>query len=166
MHADNSAQAASRDGALSLDELQRDLLSAQIRDFIAAAPESAARDAFAALNDAVEKMEVPAELAPRLDVIVEMLLSSGRIRRMHGPAAELALSALFQKTQRGKAIAASTRELNRALARLKNEPLEEISASVLKPGVYALTIRAGGYRIALRFAPDGASVDSIELGLG
>jgi len=166
MHADDSSVVTSESDALKLDTLQRDLLLAQIRDFVAAAPESPGRDAFVALNDAVEKMEVPAELAPRLDAIVELLLSSGRARHMYGPVAELALYALFQKTPRGKAIAASIHELNGALARLKGEPLEEISASLRKPGVYILTIKAGGYRVALRFAPDGAGVDSVEVDAG
>jgi len=154
------------DGALKLDTLQRDLLSAQIRDFIAAAPESPARDAFVALKDAVEAMEVPAELAPRLDTVIELLLSSGRARRLYGPAAELAISGLFLKTSRGKSIAASLKDLNGAFKKLRGQPLEEISVSLKKPGVYALTINAGGYRIAFRFSPEGASVESVEVGLG
>ncbi len=166
MHTNDNGRVAPDGEALKLDTLQRDLLSAQIRDFLAAAPESSGREAFVALKDAVETMEVPPELAPRLDAIVELLLSSGRARHMYGPAAELALSALFQKTSRGKTIAASIQELNGALAKLKGRPLEEISASLRKPGVYALTINAGGYRIAVRFAPEGASVESVEVDLG
>ena len=163
----NDDGGAALDGeALKLDTLQRDLLSAQIREFLAAAPDSPGREAFVALKDAVETMEVPPELAPRLDAIVELLLSSGRARQMYGPAAELALAALFLKTSRGKAIAASIHELNGALAKLNGQPLEEISASLRKPGVYGLTINAGGYRIAVRFAPEGASVESVEVGAG
>ncbi|HXR24903.1 MAG TPA: hypothetical protein VN742_06045 [Candidatus Binataceae bacterium] len=166
MHADDGARVAPDGEVLKLDTLQRDLLCAQIREFLAAAPDSPGREAFVALNDAVEKMEVPPELAPRLDAIVELLLSSGRARQMYGPAAELALTALFQKTSRGKTIAASIHELNGALAKLKGQPLEEISAALRKPGVYSLTINAGGYRIAIRFAPEGAGVESVEVGLG
>jgi hypothetical protein len=166
MHANDDGGFALDGETLKLDTLQRDLLSAQIRDFLAAAPDSPGREAFVALKDAVETMEVPPELAPRLDAIVELLLSSGRARQMYGPAAELAMSALFQKTSRGKTIAASIHELNGALAKLKGQPLEEISASLRKPGVYALTINAGGYRIAVRFAPAGASVESVEVDLG
>ncbi|HTY54545.1 MAG TPA: hypothetical protein VMB26_05070 [Candidatus Binataceae bacterium] len=165
-HTSNQSPTPSEDEALKLDTLQRDLLSAQISDFLKAAPPSAGRDAFEALKDAVEAMEVPAELAPRLDTVIELLLSSGRARRVYGPAGELAISSLFQKTSRGKTIASSVSELNGALKKLKGQPLEEISASLKKPGVYTLTINAGGYRIAVRFAPEGASVESVELGLG
>jgi hypothetical protein len=47
MHKDENQHAASAE-ALKLDELQRDLLSSLIQSFIAAAPESAARDAYVA----------------------------------------------------------------------------------------------------------------------
>jgi len=166
MQANSETDAAPEGETLKLDALQRDVLSAQIRDFLAATPESAGREPFVALKDAVETMEVPAALAPRLDAIVELVLSSGRARRIYGPAADLSMAALFQKTSRGKAIAGSLHELNAALKKLKGQPLEEISASLRKPGVYALTINAGGYRIAIRFAPEGASVESVELNLG
>jgi hypothetical protein len=165
-HANARARVAPDGEVLKVDALQRDLLCAQIREFLAAAADSPGREAFVALQGAVEKMEVPPELAPRLDAVVELLLSSGRARQMYGPAAELALTALFQKTSRGKSIAASIHELNRALAKLAGEPLEETSASARKPGVYTLTIKAGGHRVAIRFAPDGAGVDSVEVEVG
>ncbi len=149
---------------LKLDQLQRDVLSHLLRDFLDAAPESVGREAYSALNDAVEKMAVPPELTPSLGAIVEVALSTGHIRNTFGPAAELALSALFQKTPRGEAILGSMRELNRALAKLKGRPLEEISASLRKPGVYALTIKSNGYRIVVRFDHDGAGVESVEVG--
>jgi hypothetical protein len=152
--------------ALKLDELQRDLLSSVIQSFIAAAPQSAGREAYVALEDAVAKMEVPAELVPSVGAIVEVALSTGRIRNMFGPAAELALSALFRKTPRGEAIAGSLHELNRALAKLKDQPLGEISAALRKPGVYTLSIESGEYRIVVRFDHDGAAVESVEAGAG
>ena len=162
---DNRAGAVDAE-PLKLDELQRDVLSSLIQDFIAAAPESAGREDYLALNDAVEKMAVPPELTPSLGAIVEVALSTGHIRGTFGPAAELALSALFQKTPRGEAILGSMRELNRAMAKLRGQPLEEISASLRKPGVYALTIKSGDYRIVVRFDHDGAGVESVEVGAG
>ena len=165
MHKDENQHAASAE-ALKLDELQRDLLSSLIQSFIAAAPESAARDAYVALEDAVAKMEVAPELVPAMGAIVEVALSTGRIRNMFGPAAELALAALFRKTPRGEAIAGSLNELNRALAKLKDQPLGEISAALRKPGVYTLSIASGEYRIVVRFDHDGAAVESVETGGG
>ncbi len=165
MHADENHCTASAE-ALRLDELQRDLLSSLIQSFIDAAPQSAAREAYAALLDAAAKMEVTAELVPAMGAIVEVALSTGRIRNTLGPAAELALAALFRRTPRGEAIAGSLHELNRALAKLKDQPLGEISAALRKPGVYTLSIASGEYRIVIRFDHDGAAVESVEAGGG
>ena len=162
---DNRAGAVDAE-PLKLDELQRDVLSHLLHDFLAAAPESAGREDYSNLEAAVDKMAVPPELTPSLGAIVEVALSTGHIRGTFGPAAELALSALFQKTPRGETILGSMRELNRALAKLKGRPLEEVSASLRKPGVYALTIKSGEYRIVVRFDHDGAGVESVEVGAG
>ncbi|HVB82730.1 MAG TPA: hypothetical protein VNE82_22610 [Candidatus Binataceae bacterium] len=165
MHS-NENQRASTAEALELDELQRDLLSSLIGDFIAAAPQAAGREAYVALENAVAKMELPPELVPSVGAIAEVALSTGRVRSAFGPAAELALVALFRKTPRGQAIAGSLHELNRALARLKGQPLGEIGAALRKPGVYTLTIASGEYRIVVRFDHDGAAVESVETGAG
>jgi hypothetical protein len=151
---------------LKLDRLQRDLLSSLIGDFIAAAPHATGREAYFALQNAVAKMELPPELVPSIGTIVEVALSTGHIRNALGPAAELALLALFRKTPRGRAIAGSLDELNRALAKLKGQPLGEIGAALRKPGVYTLTIAGGECRIVVRFDPDGAAVESVETGAG
>lgn len=151
--------------SLKLDELQRDLLFSLIGDFAAAAaPQSSGRDGYFALRDAVAKMELAPELMPSIGAIVEVALSTGRIRNAFGPAAELALMALFRKTPRGEAIVGSLHELNRALAKLKGQPLGEIGAALRKPGVYTLTVVSGEYRIIVRFDHDGAAVESLETG--
>jgi len=152
--------------ALKLDELQRDLVLSLVQSFAAAAPQSGGRDAYAALEEAVAKTEVPAKLVPSLGAIVEVALSTGRVRSVFGPAAELSLTALFRRTPRGVTIGASFGELNRALAKLKGRPLNEISAAFRKPGVCTLTIAAGEYRIVVRFDSDGGAVEGIETGAG
>ncbi|HEY2524276.1 MAG TPA: hypothetical protein VGI29_04400 [Candidatus Binataceae bacterium] len=147
---------------LNLDELQRDLVLSLVQSFAAAGPQSGGRGTYAALEDAVATMKVPQELVPPLSAIVEVALSTGRVRNAFGPAAELSLTALLKKTPRGETIGASFGELNRALAKLKGRPLNEISAALRKPGAYTLTIAAGEYRIVVRFDHDGAAVESVE----
>jgi hypothetical protein len=164
MHTDETRGAATQ--PLKLDELQRDLLLSLIGDFVAAAPQAAGREAYLTLQDAVVTMELPPELVPSIGAIVEVALSTGRLRNAFGPAAELALMALFRKTPRGEAIAGSLDLLNRALAQLKGQPLGEIGAALRKPGVYTLSIAGGEYRIVLRFDHDGATVESVETGAG
>ena len=151
---------------LKLDELQRDLVLSLVRSSAAAALPSRGRDAYAALEEAVANMEVPADLVARLSTIVEVALSTGRARNVFGPAAELSLTALLKKTPRGQTIGASFGELNRGLSKLKGRPLNEISAAFRRTGAYTLTIAAGEYRMVVRFDHDGAAVESVETSVG
>jgi hypothetical protein len=150
---------------IALDQLQRDVLLPQIQAFIEAAADPAAREVYTALKAAVERGDVPAPLQARLGAIVEIALSSGRVRKLFGPAAELALNALFQKTPRGREIAQSIREVNAVLARLCGQPIDEIAASLKSPASYALTLKTSGYQIVVRFEQSGIRVESIEVGL-
>jgi hypothetical protein len=153
------------DDVLKLDALQRDLLIPQIQAFIEATSDEAARDSYARLKSAVESMEVASEHQARLGAILEVALQSGRIRRLFGPGAELSLNSLFQKTPRGREIAASLRELNAALANLKGDTLEEMSASLRAPGVWALTLKTSGCQMTIRFEREGVRVESLEVAL-
>lgn len=156
----------SRDEPLALDALQRDILLPQIQAFIDATSDPAARETYVTLKAAVDAMEIaPADLQARLGAIVEVALQSGRIRRLFGPGAELSLNALFQKTPRGREIATSLRELNRALAKLKGDTVEELTAALRAPGAYALTLKTTGCQLIIRFEPAGVRVESVELAL-
>ena len=151
---------------LTLDTLQRDILLPQIQAFIDAAADPTARAVYLTLKSAVEAMEVtPADSQARLGAIVEVALQSGRIRRLFGPGAELSLTALFQKTPRGREIAGSIRELNRALAKLKGDTVEEVTAALRSPGAYALTLKTSACQMVIRFEPAGVRVESVELAL-
>jgi hypothetical protein len=154
------------DDSLKLDSLQRDLLIPQIQAFIDATSDAAARKSYLALKSAVEAMEVAPEHQVRLGAIVEVALQSGRIRKLFGPGAELALNALFQKTPRGREIAQSLRELNTALLRLKGDTVEEISAGLRAPGAWALTVKTAGCQLVIRFEPNGVRVESLDVALG
>ncbi len=119
---------------------------------------------YVALADAVERLEVPAALVPRLTAIVEVCLSGDRIRRTAGPGAHLALVALFQKTPRGKALAAQLSSLNAALAQLKDQQLAEISAAQRGPGIYTLTLGTPACRMVIRFEAGRRRVESLDVG--
>lgn len=152
------------DESLPLDDLQRQVLLQQIAIFAKANPDPQAQADYVALAEAISLLEVPAALIPRLTAIMEICLSGDRIRRMAGPGAHLALSALFQKTPRGKAMAAQVSSLNAALAQLKDQPLAEISAAQRGPGIYTLTLGTSACRIIIRFEADGVRVESLEVG--
>ena len=153
----------SDDPALTLDSLQRDVLAPQIQAFLDATSDPAAREVYLRLRDAVDRLEVPPDLAARLGAIVEVALQSGRIRKLFGAGADLALNALFQRTPRGREIAESIVALNIALARLKGQPIDDLSATLRAPGSYSLTIRTASCQIVIRFEQAGVRVESLEL---
>lgn len=160
--ADQDAPAAD---AIALDTLQRDVLIPQIQAFLEATADADARAVYQALKEAVEAMSIPQELQMRLGAIVEVALSSGRVRKLFGPGAELALQALFVKTPRGREVAASIMELNQALGELNGQTVEHVTTTHRGPGAYSLTIKTDKCQIVIRFEQAGVRVESLEVDL-
>jgi hypothetical protein len=151
---------------VTLDTLQHDILVPQIQAFLDATTDPQAREIYLTLKSAIEKLEVPAELQLRLGAIVEVALTSGRVRRLFGPGAELSLNSLFMKLPRGREVAQSLAELNKALATLKGQTVEQMSAAQRSPGAYALTLKTSGGQLVIRFEQAGVRVESLEVDLG
>jgi len=151
--------------SITLDTLQRDVLVPQIQAFLDATSDPQAHEVYLSLKTAIESLEVPAALQLRLGAIVEVALTSGRIRRLFGPGAELSLNALFLKTPRGREVAQSLAELNKALASLKGQTIEQIVSTQRSPGAYSLTIKTSGCQILIRFEQAGVRVESLEVDL-
>src|SRR5260370_30651723 len=114
--------------SITLDSLQHDILVPQIQAFLDATNEPEAREVYLALKAAIDTLEVPANLQARLGAIVEVALTSGRVRRLFGPGAELSLNSLFMKTPRGRQLAQPLPGLTKALASLKGQTVEQITA--------------------------------------
>jgi hypothetical protein len=151
---------------LRLDRLQHDILAPQLESFLAAATDAAARAPYVALREALETLEIPPELAARLGAIAEVLLTSGRVRSLYGPGAELSLWSLFQKTPRGREVANSLAAANAAFGRLTGQAIESITATARAPGAYALTIKTAEVQLVVRFEPAGIRLENIEVGAG
>ncbi|MBV8452502.1 MAG: hypothetical protein JOZ29_09555 [Deltaproteobacteria bacterium] len=157
---------ALHDESLRLDRLQRDILVPQLESFLAAAPDAEARAPYLALREALDTLSVPPQLAARLGAIAEVLLTSGRVRSLYGPGAELSLWSLFQKTPRGREVATSIEAANAAFKRLTGQAIESISAIARGPAAYALTIKTAEVQLVVRFEPAGLRLENIEVGGG
>jgi hypothetical protein len=149
---------------IKLDRLQRDVLALQLDAFLEAAPDSASRTSYLALREAIDALEVPAEMAARLGAIAEVAITSGRVRAAHGPGAELALWALYQKTPRGRESARSIDALNHALGQIRGQKIEYLNAVARGPGAYSLTLKTAECQLIMRFEPAGIRVESVEFG--
>ncbi|HZP44714.1 MAG TPA: hypothetical protein VFB15_03605 [Candidatus Binataceae bacterium] len=150
--------------AIVLDELQRAVLRPQVEAFMAAATDADSRTAFADLGARIDRREVPSDLAARLGALLEVLLSSGRVRKTYGPGAELSLWALYQKTPAGQALASSVDSVNRALQSFAGRTLDSVAIVARGPGAYALTLRTTDLQLVIRLDAGGARLESAELG--
>ena len=151
--------------SITLDTLQRDILIPQIQAFLDATSDPQAREVYLTLKTAIESQEVPADLQPKLGAIVEVALTSGRVRRLFGPGAELSLNSLFTKTPRGREVAQSLAELNKALASLKGQTVEQIISSQRSPGTYSLILKTNNCQLVISFEQSGVRVESLEVDL-
>jgi hypothetical protein len=151
---------------IQIDELQRDILMPQLESFLAAAPDAQARGPYLALRQALDTLTVPSELAGRLGAIAEVLLTSGRVRNLYGPGAELSLWSLFQKTPRGREVAISVDAANAAFKRLNGQVIDGMGAIARGPGAYALTIKTAEVQLVVRFEPAGIRIENVEVGGG
>src|SRR5258708_10874951 len=151
--------------SITLDTLQHDILIPQIQAFLDATNDPQAREVYLALKTAIESLEVPPDLQLRLGAIVEVALTSGRVRRLFGPGAELSLNALFLTTPRGREVAQSLAELNKALATLKGQTVEQITSTQRSPDAYSLTVKTSACQIVIRFEHACVRGESLEVGL-
>jgi hypothetical protein len=152
--------------SIPIDRLQRDILVPQLESFLAAAPDAEARLPYVELREALDRSEIPPELADRLGAIAEVLLTSGRVRNLYGPGAELSLWSLFQKTPRGREIASSLEAANAAFQQFIGQAIEGIRVVARGPAAYALTVKTSELQVVVRFEPAGVRLENLEIGDG
>ncbi len=110
---------------------------------------------------AVDEGVVEGDDADALAELLELGLSTGRVRALYGPGGEQAALGLFRRLPLGKEIAETTRELNEALSALEGRTIERITVSAVGPGEYGVTVSTEDFEIALRLGKAGARVASI-----
>jgi hypothetical protein len=119
------------------------------------------RERLANVVAAVGEGEVAGEELETLEEVLELGLQSGRLRALYGPGGEQAALRLYRRLPRGAALVGSAEDVSRALAALRDKPIESISLSAVGPGAFALTIAAGGIELSLRLDRQGARLASV-----
>ena len=115
------------------------------------------RGRLADLVAAVQDGELDDDDAQALEELIELGLSSGRIRSIYGPEGEQAALKIFRRLPGGRALADSAAEVSDALAGLEGKTLEQVkvqAAGNLLAVLVALT--ALTYAVALVILGVGA----------
>jgi len=110
---------------------------------------------------AVDGGEVEGDDADALAELLELGLSTGRVRAIYGPEGEQAALALFRRLPLGKELTQSARDLNEALAALEGRTIEKLSVTAVGPGEYGVTISTEDYEVVLRLGRAGARLATI-----
>ena len=119
------------------------------------------RGRLADLIAAVDEGEVSGADADGLAELLELGLQTGRVRSIYGPEGEQAALALFRRLPLGRELTQSTRDLNEALGALEGRTIERISANLVGPGEYGVTISTEDYEVVLRLGRAGARLATI-----
>ena len=110
---------------------------------------------------AVDDGEVDGDDADALAELLDLGLSTGRVRALYGPDGEQAAVALFRRLPLGKELTDSARELTEALGALEGRRIERVTVNAVGPGEYGVTISTEDFEVVLRLGRAGARLATI-----
>jgi hypothetical protein len=119
------------------------------------------RGRLADLVAAVQQGELGEDEAQALEEIIELGLSTGRIRGVYGPEGEQAALKTYRKLPRGRELSAAASEVSQALAALEGKTLESVKLHATGPGEYLVSIGVEGLELAVRLDRSGARIHSV-----
>jgi len=116
-------------------------------------------DATAAAVESGEELSEQGAL--ELDRIISLGLQTGRIRALYGPGGEQAALRTYRRLPGGSDGAASAKAVNEALTALVGRSLDGVSIAPVGPGVFTLSLVAGGAELTVRLDRQGARLASV-----
>jgi hypothetical protein len=119
------------------------------------------RGRLADLVAAVRDGELGDDEAQSLEELIELGLSTGRIRGVYGPEGEQAALKTFRRLPGGRALAESAAEVSDALSSLEGKQLERVQVQSTGPGSYLVTLGVDGLELSVRLDRSGARVHSV-----
>jgi CHASE3 domain sensor protein len=119
------------------------------------------RGRLADLVAAVQDGELGDDEAQALEELIELGLSSGRIRSVYGPEGEQAALKTYRKLPRGRELTDGAREVSGALAALEGKLLEQVNVQSTGPGAFLVTLGVEGLELSVRLDHAGARIHSV-----
>jgi hypothetical protein len=128
---------------------------------LAAATNETSRSELTDLRAALERGQLDADEAAKLERVIELALQAGRIRAIYGPGGEQAALRLYRRLPRGRAAAQSAKDVTQALAALTGRQLDGATIEVVGPGAFSLTLSVDGKQLSVRLDRQGARLASV-----
>jgi len=119
------------------------------------------RGRLADLVAAVQDGELGDEEAQALEELIELGLTTGRIRGLYGPEGEQAALKTYRRLPRGRELADSAREVSVALEALEGKTLERVSVQSVGPGAFVVALGVEGLELSIRLDGSGARLHSV-----
>ena len=119
------------------------------------------RSRLADLVAAVQEGELGDDEAQALEELIELGLTSGRIRSVYGPEGEQAALKTFRRLPAGRELADGARDVTGALAALEGKELERVAVQSSGPGAYVVTIAVDGLELSVKLDRAGARIHSV-----
>jgi hypothetical protein len=147
--------------ALTLHGEAAEVALGEAQAVLALVQDEARRGRLADLVAAIQEGELGEEEAQALEEIVELGLSTGRIRGLYGPEGEQAALKTYRKLPRGRELADSAREVTAALSALAGKQLESVTVSSAGPGVWVVSLATDSLELSVRLDRSGARVHTV-----
>ncbi len=119
------------------------------------------RGRLADLVAAVQDGELDDDTAQALEELIELGLSTGRIRSVYGPEGEQAALKTFRKLPAGRALSESAAEVSSALDALEGRTLESVRVQSAGPGAYVVSVAVEGLELSVKLDRAGARIHSV-----
>ena len=119
------------------------------------------RRRLADLVAAVQEGELGEEESQALEELIELGLTTGRIRSVYGPEGEQAALKTYRRLPGGRELADSARDVTQALEALEGKALERVSVQSAGPGAFVVSIGVEGLELTVKLDRAGARVHAI-----
>jgi hypothetical protein len=119
------------------------------------------RGRLADLVAAVQDGELGDDEAQALGELIELGLTTGRIRGIYGPEGEQAALKTYRRLPRGRELTDSAREVTDSLAALEGKLLERVSIQSAGPGAFVVSLGVEGLELSVRLDHAGARIHSV-----
>ena len=148
---------------IALTDEEIDLVTSDL-DVLLPTLEGPRRERYTQLRAAAAAGEVPHELAPALEALLELTLQTARARGRYTAEGEQTLTRLYGRTAGGRELAGHLQQVNRALTSLNGHTVESVGVRMRTVGHFTITIQTDGASITLASRPDSVDVESIAVG--